>query len=163
MSRHARIVLLLLAVTFGWVGFAPLARAATCSVASTGVAFGVYNPASATPLTGTGTVSVTCDQYLVSVDVDLDDGGAGGFTNRYMNSGAEKMFYNLYTDTGYTTIFGDGTNGTAQVTCLTGWTSGGCSGIFSLTATQRIYGFVPAGQNIAVGSYSDTIRVTITF
>ncbi|UHQ18736.1 spore coat U domain-containing protein [Lysobacter sp. KIS68-7] len=161
MSRHARAVLVL-AIAFGWFGAVPLAQAA-CTVASTGVAFGVYSPASATALQGTGTVSVTCDNYLVSVQVQLDDGGAGGFANRYMNSGIEKLFYQLYTDSGYTTIFGDGTNGTSDVTCLTGWTSGGCSGIFSLTATQRMYGLVPAGQNVAVGSYSDTIRVAITF
>jgi len=162
MKPHARLLLLVLAVAFGWFGAAPLAQAA-CSVTSSGVAFGVYNPTSPSPLTGTGQVAVTCTDYLVSVQVDLDDGGAGGFANRYMNSGAEKMFYNLYTDSGYTTIFGDGTGGTSDVTCLTGWVSGGCSGIFSLTATQRIYAQVPAGQNIAVGSYSDTIRVTITF
>ena len=76
-----------------------------------------------------------------------------------MLSGTNKLNYNLFYDAAYTQIRGDGTGGS---------TTGGAS--FTLTkadptqsTTSTIYGRIPSGQDVAAGSYTDTIIVTVTY
>jgi spore coat protein U-like protein len=71
-----------------------------------------------------------------------------------MTSGANTLNYMLYTDTGRTTLWGDGTASTAR---LTGTGTGSAQ-------SSTIYGRIASGQSSTpVGSYSDTILVTIDF
>jgi spore coat protein U-like protein len=76
-----------------------------------------------------------------------------------MLSGAQLLSYNLYFDAAYTQIRGNGTGGSQQ---------GGAT--FTLTpsaptgsTTSVIYGRIPALQDVAAGSYTDTIIVTVTY
>lgn len=123
--------------------------AATCTVGSQGVNFGSYNVFDEQNLDGAGTISVSCD---VSTEHTLSlSAGGGSYALRTMTSGANTLAYNLYTDATYTVIWGDGTGNTATV-------------IGSGTATDHtVYGRIPARQNASVGSYSDTITVTLDF
>jgi spore coat protein U-like protein len=73
---------------------------------------------------------------------------ASAATNRILkDSSGNTINYNIYKDSNYTQVLGDGTSGTYAI-----YSGGG-----SLTVT--IYGKVPGGQNPSVGTYSDTVTV----
>ena len=130
------------------------AAESACSVDSTPVAFGVYSPFSAVPADTAGTLRVTCDAVTVGYTVLLSAGGAGSYSPRRLSGGGYALSYNLYIDPLRTTVWGDGSGGTASVT-----------GAFALPGAtdHTVYGRVPAGQNVGAGAYADTITVTINF
>jgi spore coat protein U-like protein len=142
MSRNRSLaVLALLAL--------PGTALAECSLNVIGLTFGGYDPFSVTDSDITGSVSVTCDADT-SVQVSLSE-GLGTFAARQLKSGSSALFYNLYTDAARLSIWGDGSPGTSLVS-------------FSGTAgSYTVYGRIPAGQNVPVGTYGDTITVTLTF
>jgi spore coat protein U-like protein len=141
--------------------------AENCSVATTDIAFGTYNPVSVTPLPGAGQVTVDCQGNAHVVIIALGTGGASTFAGRRMILGTDAMSYNLYTDAARTVVWGDGNSGTSTVTCTTGTDSNGCIGTNPTggdrRATRAIYGRVPALQNLGAGTYTDTMQVTVTF
>jgi spore coat protein U-like protein len=122
---------------------------AECSLNVIGLTFGNYDPFNASDTDITGSVSVTCDTDT-SVQLSLS-AGFGPFTARQMKNGSSVLFYNLFTDPSHLSIWGDGSPGTSLVSFS------GTSG------SQTVYGRVPAGQNVSVGTYGDTITVTLTF
>lgn len=146
----------------------------TVTISATGVAFGDYDPlaAGSTPGTGTIGVAVTCFfsnlPFTLSYTIALSSGTSGSFTPRTMKFGTNILQYNLYTNAGLTTIWGDSTGGTQTVSDTV---NGTCQGqFFGLGFTcsggpenSTIYGNIPAMQNIAAGSYADSIIVTVTF
>jgi spore coat protein U-like protein len=142
-----------------------LARAAvTCSVSATGPAFGVYNPLNATPTYANGLVQVTCTLLsggatAVTLVSSYSTGASGSYALRTMLSGASTLGYNLYYDAAYTQIRGNGTGGSQTG----GATLNLSPGTPTQTASGTIYGRIPAGQDVAAGSYADTIVVTITY
>jgi spore coat protein U-like protein len=123
--------------------------AAGCSMGIINVVFGTYNTLSISSLDGAGSVSVTCD-VTSSFQVALSK-GQGSFAARQLQSGANVLYYNLYTDALRSLIWGDGTAGTTLV-------SGS-----GTAATYTVYGRIPGGQNLPVGSYADSITVTLDF
>lgn len=136
--------------------------ARSCMVTSTdALAFGEYDPAQANfanPLDGTGAVNVRCTRD-VSATVTLDEGQAKatgsscGAPQRQMSGGTERLRYDIYQDSNRTSAWGcDAANAAT-------FTSAASNAITSLTA----YGRIPAGQDVAAGSFSDTVRVTVTF
>jgi spore coat protein U-like protein len=142
----------------------PSVAAVTCTVSATAVAFGVYNPLSATATVSTSTVTATCtlignNAERVDIVSSYSTGSSGTYSARTMQWGTNTLNYNLYFDSAYTRIRGDGTGGTQTGTAS-----------FILNNGQRtrstsstIYGRVPASQDVAAGTYSDTITVTITY
>ncbi|WP_426701654.1 Csu type fimbrial protein [Rhodanobacter sp. Col0626] len=127
----------------------PLA-AAGCSLAATGVAFGNYDFLSPTDLEGVGNIQVQCDA-VASYTITLSQ-GYGLFDARRMMSGAHQLSYNLYSDAARTIIWGDGIDGITQVV------GGNDAG-----QTYPVYAKAPAGQSPYVGTYTDSITVTLTF
>jgi spore coat protein U-like protein len=68
------------------------------------------------------------------------------------SSKSDLLNYNLFTDAARSAVWGDGTQGTSTLS----------------SKVQRnkpwvatVYGRIPAGQNVPVGLYSDTLTVTI--
>lgn len=129
----------------------------TCSTTATALAFGAYTPGSGA-LTNTSTISVKCTKNT-AYTVALNAGNAGGtLTQRLMASGANKLQYNLYTSAALTTIFGDGTGGSA--------TSAGTGAGDGTANTLTVYGQLPdsaTNQTAIPGSYSDTVTVTVSY
>lgn len=133
---------------------------ANCTIdASTGVAFGAYDPIvtnASTDLTHTGSVSTTCTNGS-SVTVTLGEGTNKDTTStaavpvRRMISGSNYLSYQLYQDSSATTVWGD-TAGTGATVAGTG-----------AAVTTNVYGVVSAGQNVPAGSYADTVVATVTF
>ncbi len=95
----------------------------------------------------------------ITVGVSLSPGLSGNYATRTMLSGANRLNYNIYWDPQYTVVMGDGTGGSSAgtagpITVVSG---------SSVQATGTMYGYVPARQDVAAGSYSDIITVTVTY
>ena len=128
-----------------------------CSVSAGGVAFGVYDASVPTPLTSTGTISVSCTLVTNAspVTIDLSSGASGSFSTRTMSNGIDILNYNLFQDIAQTMIWGDGTGGSTRFSAKV------TPGRPTLTAT--IYGLLPASQDVGAGSFLDTITVTVNY
>lgn len=143
---------------------ASVQAAGTCTISATGPAFGLYNPLNAAPTTANGSVTGSCTwtgggSTTFNLVSSYNGGNSGAPANRYMLSGVNRLYYNLYYDAAFTQIRGDGTGGTQ---------TGGATITVSnanrtVTTTSTIYGRIPAAQNASPGNYSDSVTVTITF
>lgn len=124
--------------------------ASTCSVNSPTLAFGTYNPVSASD--STTDISVTCTNTTpYTVGLDAGSGTGASVTDRKMMNGANILNYTLYSDSGRTTNWGN-TAGS--------WMSATGDGSAQL---HTVYGRVPASQFVDPGSYSDTVVITVTY
>ena len=120
-----------------------------CTVSATSLAFPTASVLTSA-VTGTATVSTTCNAST-SVTVGLDNGATGtGPTTRQMKSGANAITYGIYRDAGATMPWGN-TAGTNTATVASG------------TGTLTAYGRVPAQVSPPPGSYSDVVNVIITY
>ncbi len=135
------------------------AEASSCSfVRVVGVNFGSYDELSSLPLTSTGSITYECSSVTGPITIYLNAGthSGGSFNPRdLLGPSSSLLAYNLFLDSTYQTIWGDGTGGTQYY------------GPVTPTAGQRytviIYGKVPPLQNVPLGFYSDTITATLNF
>lgn len=135
----------------------------SCSVSTTAVAFGTYNPLSGSVLDASGNVRVSCGGVLgllVPYDIALSKGGySSQFSPRKMASGAHRLNYDLYTSSAHSQVWGDGSGGSQVV-------SGSVSIVLLGGAANNhpVYGRIPADQSTVVpGSYADSVTVTVTY
>jgi spore coat protein U-like protein len=128
---------------------------ANCTVSTSAVAFGNVNTISGSAVDATGSISVTCTNGTAWSAAAGAGGGTGAtVAARKMLSGSNLLNYALYSDSGRTTLWGDGTLTTAAIT---GTGSGSAQ-------SSTIYGRVASGQTSApAGSYADTVAVTVTY
>lgn len=127
---------------------------AACTITASSVAFGGYDVFAVSHRDSVGHITYRCDGGETSVTIALDTGGAG-FNPRRLASGARTADYNLYLDAARTRIWGDGSSGT-QVYSASNPPS-------NQDVTVTVYGRLPARQDVPVGSYADTIVVTISY
>jgi spore coat protein U-like protein len=135
---------------------------ASCSITTTPVAFGAYDPLVAnasTALNGTGAINATCTSGA-STTIALGEGSSPAGTStpaapaRRMSDGQATphyLTYSLYQDNGRSQVWG---NTLATSASFTGT---------GTSAAVTVYGTVDAGQSAPPGSYSDTVVATITF
>lgn len=128
----------------------------SCQVSASALSFGSFATIDNANVDATTTIDVTCSNGT-TYDVGLDAGQATGatVTTRQMEITATGSFldYSLYSDSGRSTNWGE----TVDTDTVAGTGTGEAQ---SLT----VYGRVPSGQQTApVGSYSDTIAVTVTY
>lgn len=131
--------------------------ASNCSISTTPVAFGSYDPIvtnASSPLNSTGTVTVTCTTGSApSITLGQGSNPAGGSTGaipiRRMISGGNYLTYYLYSNSGYSTVWS-----TTAPTLAAG---------NGAAQQYTVYGQIPSGQNVPSGSYSDTVVATVTF
>ena len=136
----------------------------TCIVTTVNMAYGVYDPTSATDLNSTtaGQVQLSCTTGAVP-KIDISAGANVNGTQRRLKANASDFLnYDVYQPT--STVAGAGC---PAVGSGTAWAAGTP---FIVTAapstTQRSYnvcGRIVKQQSSAVGSYSDTLQATITF
>lgn len=136
----------------------------SCSVTATDLAFGTYNVNSTSPTNGTSTISVNCTKgtaFTVAIDAGSNAGGAANFSSRQMSDGSATpnyLGYQLYSNSGHTTIWGDGTNSSSTVS---GTGAGPGAGN---VVKETVYGQIAAQQNVPAGSYTDsTVTVTVSY
>lgn len=135
----------------------------SCTVTTTNIAFGAYNPLAFGNTDSTGTVKVTCGGVaglLVPFTIDLGKGGATSVAARRMVASGSSLNYNLYTDPSYTTVWGDGTGGSVSVAGSL------LLDVLGLSPGQvfTVYGRIPGRQlTVRPGVYTDSISVTVTY
>lgn len=167
MRNLFRSLLLVLMLTS--LGISAAQAAASCSVSAGGVNFGTYDPLLGSANDSTGQVNVTCTANYpplvetVNYTVSLSSGSSGSFSARRMQAGSARLNYNLYTTSARSAgqIWGDTTGG--SVIMNGAMTIGFFFWPTTHTDLLTIYGRIPAGQDVAAGSYADSITVTVTF
>src|SRR5712692_1498559 len=129
-----------------------------CTIGAFAIAFGAYDPFSATPLDQTGTVTINCTKGTSGV-ISLNLGvNASGAVRRMQDAGGAGNYltYEIYDDAGRTTVW----NAVSTVTL-------GPSASKNTALTATAYGRVAAGQDPQTGAaglnYQDTIVATVTF
>lgn len=125
-----------------------------CVVTATNLVFGLYDPTTSTPVDAVSAITVTCTPGTV-FSVGLNAGTTPGatITNRQMASGSERLGYGLFQDAARSVNWGNtpGTDTPAPGTAV-------------LTPTVlTVYGRVPAQQAVAVGDYTDTVTITVSY
>lgn len=122
----------------------------------TAIAFGTYsvlNSSNTTTVTGFN-FRCTPNQYGRLI---LSTGGSGVFLpSRTMVSGANVANYNLFLDAGGTQVFGDTTSGTVSYSVYNSQPQ-------NQDFAGNIYGIMPPLQDLAAGSYTDTIFATLQY
>jgi spore coat protein U-like protein len=131
----------------------------TCAVSAGSLSFPAYYPGRGS-VVGNTVLSVQCSRGS-PFSVAMDGGtGGGSVAQRLMTNGAFSLQYNLYTSAAHTTVWGDGTAGSAVVA----GTGRGMAG--NQVVAETVYGQLPdalQNQQIAPGLYTDTIRVTVNY
>jgi spore coat protein U-like protein len=126
-------------------------------VTTTGLAFGSYFPGASSDLHVNGTLKVDCGALSVDLlpdfTVQLSAGNAGTPSPRYMLNGTTHLNYNLYTTSGYSTVWSTGAGQTVS------YSSGLSLGTINLT----VYGAVFKGQFVTPLTYTDSITVTVNY
>jgi spore coat protein U-like protein len=134
--------------------------AANCTISSTSIDFGVYDPVVnniTNPLDQTGTVMITCTKGAVTT-IELDAGqnnglGPSGGTYRAMKSGSDYLSYNIYQDSNRVTLWSTGVSGRYTPPAAPN----------KNPRTFTTYGRVPAGQDVPSGPYLDSVIATVNF
>ncbi len=143
---------------FSTLGFLGLCAATPASAACTfsnavSVSFPVYDVFSTTDDDGTGAFTIGCTSST-SAMISLSAGGGGSFSPRSMaGAGVSLLNYNLYSDGGRTTVWGDGTGGSGPV-----FRSMSVGVPLTFTVYARIF---RNQRGVAAGLYSDSIMVTV--
>lgn len=127
--------------------------AAACSVATTAVAFGTYDPtAGSADIDGVGEVEVTCTNGTTYI-IELGQ-GLYYSSGRRMQSSTETyeyLGYALFQNEARTTAWG------SDPEEMSGLTGNGSA------QEYPVYGSAAAGQYVKADSYADTVVVTVTF
>ena len=157
----------IIALGLGLLGIVARPAAAitvNCTVTAGSINFGIYNPLAGVGDASTGALRVVCNgngpgATSITVGVSLTTGSSGNYASRIMQSGVNKLAYNIFWDPQHTVVMGDGTGGSysgtaGPITIVNGR---------SIQATGTMYGFVPPGQDVGAGSYIDIITVTVTY
>jgi spore coat protein U-like protein len=133
---------------------------ASCRVNSGALNFNTYDPTgihATAPLDRSGTFRLTCTNGTpATVKLGQGNNPGDGSTDaaplrRMEGDVGIYLRYDVYQDAGRTTAWGN-TTGTGRAVTGTG-----------TQATLTVYGRVLPGQLVPVGTYSDTITVTVSF
>jgi len=127
-----------------------------CTITVTNVNFSGYDVFSPFPLNANGDIGVTFNQsskhpYTVKLDAGQNSGGSFNPRKMLLSGGGATLNYYLYLDAACTQIWGDGTGSTYTATGEQN----------RITQHHTVYGEIPAGQNVSVGTYGDTITITV--
>ena len=103
----------------------------------------------------TSTIKVTCTtgaEYDIGLDAGANESSADDVNTRRMANGASYVGYNMYSNAGRTTVWGEVVDTNTVASTGTG-----------AEQSFTVYGRVPAQTTPAAGSYADTVTVTVTY
>lgn len=131
------------------------AVAKNCTITTTPLAFGAYDPIvtnATAPLDGTGGVVVTCPKGATAT-IGLGLGANASGAIRRMVLGTDFLTYELYKDVAGGAIWGDeGADLLSPVAAPS-----------KAARTFTVYGRVAPGQDVAAGTFTDTVIATVNF
>ena len=134
------LALLLLGCALLWSGAAP---AQTCTATPSNLDFGNVNPITGAAVARSGTINVTCNWTLISLQPNaLVCLNLSTATTRAMANGAGTLQYNLYQDSGNTQLWGSTVSGNTPISVSIAKPLIGTAG----NATVNFYGQITAGQ-----------------
>jgi Uncharacterized secreted protein len=155
------------AILLALVLLAPLASpAAVCRIVSGGsLAFGPYDVLSSSPADSQVDVTVTCDRdggpRNVTLTLLVDQGANGTSVNarRMVHTGglSDALAYGIYSDPARSSVWGS----SVGINTINAGLS--LENKSSATAQFTVFGRIPAGQDVSVGNYSDTVQVTLMY
>jgi spore coat protein U-like protein len=132
---------------------------ANCSITATGINF-TYDPVgvnATTPATATGSVTIACTKGAgptIGLSAGSNAGKVSGVSRAMANGATNFLGYELEQP---------GAGGAV-------WTDIGGTGAFNpgvspskAPRTFQVNAIIPAGQDVAVGSYTDTVTATVNF
>jgi spore coat protein U-like protein len=134
--------------------FAGEVLAQGCSVSAIPVTFGNYDSSLSSPLNAIGRITMSCEPgltYTIKIDPGIHSGQSFNTRKMHLAGGSDTLEYNLYMDSARREIWGDGTGRTVtQIGTGTG-----------SNQNFNVYGQIPGKQIVKVGSYSDSVTVTV--
>lgn len=136
----------------------------SCTINTSPVNFGSYNPAATTPTTVSGAVAVACVKGsvpVISLGAGLNPGTNAGERAMKRTDGEDKLAYYLYKPASLAAAC---TGNESSVWGATGADrlEPGAATSNALT-TYNICGKIPAQQDVATGTYQDTVTATVEF
>jgi spore coat protein U-like protein len=152
------------------IGLSPKAAAATatanlslsasvannCTISTSAVAFGSYDPVvanAAANLDGSGQVTIACTKGAApTIGLGLGS-NASGSVRRLGDGSGNYLSYEVYSDSSRSVVWGD--SGSNLLT----------PAVAPSKAARNftVYGRIVANQDVAAGSYSDTVVATVNF
>jgi spore coat protein U-like protein len=127
-----------------------------CTISTVALAFGSYDPVvanAAANLDGTGTVVVACTKGATAT-IGLGLGGnASGGTRRMGDGSSNYLTYELYQESGRTTVWSDAGAGLLTPSAAPS----------KAPRNFTVYGRVTGSQDVPAGNYSDTVVATVNF
>lgn len=151
MTAGVRRLAAVSALLLGWASGAEGA----CTLSVTSVAFGTYDVFQTSPTDSTGTITYRCGNSDKDIRITISDGSSGSMAERTLRNGSEALGYNLFATAGFGQVWGDGTGGT--------WTYFEHNPPNTTNVVLTVYGRIPSGQDVGVGTYSDTVVVTLEY
>ena len=134
------LALLLFGCALAWCG---ASRAQTCTATPSNLDFGNVNPIAGTAVARTGTINITCNWTLISLQPNaLVCLNLSTATTRAMANGASTMQYGLFQDAGNTQTWGSTVSGNTPISVSIAKPLIGTAG----NATVNYYGQITAGQ-----------------
>ncbi|HEX7086522.1 MAG TPA: spore coat U domain-containing protein [Vicinamibacterales bacterium] len=148
----ARIVLVAAVLLGALIGDAY----ADCSVSVGSLSFGAYDVFDASPTDSTGTISYMCGPRDKDIRITISTGSSGTYATRELRNGPERLAYNLYRDGAFTQVWGDGSGGTSFFFIKNPQPN-------NVWLDLTVFARLPPGQDVAAGTYSDTVIVTVEY
>lgn len=142
------------------------AQAGSCTVSSSGLAFGTYQPLTfigkllSADKTSDAAISVACTALAQGGGYSIALGPStvgNSIATRYLAnaSGGPAMAFNVYRDATYTSLWGDG---------FTGGLITGSLPVGDSNQSHTVFGRIPAGQStLWPGSFAGSLTITLTY
>jgi spore coat protein U-like protein len=128
---------------------------AECKAPLATLSFGGYTAVAATPLDVNAALLYNCTKG-VSPIITLDNGqNWNGATRRMIGPGANYLNYQIYRETGRTTIWNT-VNTVSAASTSKNTPLGGVSGL-------PVFGRIPIGQDVNSGAYGDSVTATVNY
>lgn len=151
-------------VACGILAAMPVRAAVTCSGSNVSIPFGAYDVLNASPTDTQGEFLVTCTRdggpanTLLTVSIG-PSAASGTVSTRQMvrSGGAERLGYNLYRDAARVNVWGQ-TVGLDTVSRTLNVPNKA-----SATASIPIYARIPAQQDLRIGTYADSLVITVSY
>lgn len=148
MKRYIEIIWL--AGLLAWTGSAIGAQCSITSVPT--LSFPSYDVFDLAATTTSQNAKINCNGNLASMTVGIGKSATSGtIAGRQLAFGAARLNYNIYKNSGYSNLWGDGTAGTTALVVNNP----------TRDTSVPIYGKIDPGQDVPVGDYSDTVVLSV--
>jgi spore coat protein U-like protein len=122
-----------------------------CNISTASMDFGTFTSGATTNKDVAGSIGYAgCTG--VTFTLELGTGAnASGTTRNMKATGTELLRYEVYKDSARAQVFGSGTSGLSVTAAASG------------TGTVPVQGRIFSGQAVPIGTYTDTLAITLTF